>query len=42
MVLYWFTYETLIKLAKDNPKIIEFLKLIDVLVDGPFILEKKS
>ena len=37
-----FTYETLIKLAKDNPKIIEFLKLIDVLVDGPFILEKKS
>ena len=26
----------------DNPKIIEFLKLIDVLVDGPFILEKKS
>ena len=37
-----FTYETLIKLAKDNPKIIDFLKLIDVLVDGPFILEKKS
>ena len=37
-----FTYETLIKLAKDNNKIIEFLKLIDVLVDGPFILEKKS
>lgn len=37
-----FTYETLIKPAKDNPKIIEFLKLIDVLVDGPFILEKKS
>ena len=31
-----FTYETLIKLAKDNPKIIEFLKLIDVLVDGRF------
>ena len=30
-----FTYETLIKLAKDNNKIIEFLKLIDVLVDGP-------
>ena len=37
-----FTYETLIKLAKDNPKLIEFLKLIDVLVVGPFILEKKS
>ena len=37
-----FTYETLIKLAKDNPKIIEFLKLIDVLVDGPFKEEEKD
>ncbi|MGN1312134.1 MAG: anaerobic ribonucleoside-triphosphate reductase activating protein [Bacilli bacterium] len=37
-----FTYEVLLNLAKENPKIIEFLKLIDVLVDGPFILEKKS
>lgn len=37
-----FTYEVLLELAKNNPKIIEFLKLIDVLVDGPFILEKKS
>ena len=26
----------------DNPKIIEFLKTIDVLIDGPFVLEKKS
>ena len=33
-----FTYEKIIKLAKDNNKIIEFLKLIDVLVDGLFIL----
>ena len=31
-----------LKIETDNPKIIEFLKLIDVLVDGPFILEKKS
>ena len=37
-----FTYETLLSLSKNNPKIIEFLKTIDVLVDGPFILEKKS
>ncbi len=37
-----FTYEVLLKLSLDNPKILEFLKLIDVLVDGPFILEKKS
>lgn len=37
-----FTYEVLLKLSLDNSKILEFLKLIDVLVDGPFILEKKS
>lgn len=37
-----FTYENLIALSKNNPKIIELLKTIDVLVDGPFILEKKS
>lgn len=33
-----FTFEEL----KENPKAIEFLKNIDVLVDGKFILEKKS
>ena len=37
-----FTFESLLILSKSNPKIEEFLKTIDVLVDGPFILEKKS
>lgn len=37
-----FTYEGLISLSKSNPKILEFLKTIDVLIDGPFILEQKS
>ena len=37
-----FTYEALIKLSESNPKILEFLKEIDVLIDGPFLLEKKS
>ena len=37
-----FTYESLLTLAKNNPKILEFLKTIDVLVDGLFVLEKKS
>ena len=37
-----FTYEALMSLSKNNPKIKEFLKTIDVLIDGPFILEQKS
>ena len=37
-----FTFEGLLTLSKSNPKIIELLKTIDVLVDGPFVLEKKS
>lgn len=37
-----FTYEALISLSKENPKIKELLKEIDVLVDGPFLLEKFS
>ena len=37
-----FLYETLLKMSKENKDILEFLKTIDVLVDGPFILEKKS
>lgn len=36
-----FTYENLLKLGEANPKIIELLKQIDVLVDGPFILIRK-
>ena len=37
-----FTYETLIKMSEKNPRIKEFLKTIDILIDGPFVLEKKS
>ena len=37
-----FTYETLIKMSEKNPSIKEFLKTIDILIDGPFVLEKKS
>ena len=37
-----FTYEALIKLSKSNPSIMNFLKEIDVLIDGPFLLENKS
>lgn len=37
-----FTYEGLISLSKTNHKIIDFLEMIDVLIDGPFILEQKS
>lgn len=37
-----FIYENLLSMSKNNPDILEFLKLIDVLVDGPFVLEKKS
>lgn len=37
-----YTYEQLQKLAKLNKDIIDFLSLIDVLIDGPFILKQKS
>ena len=37
-----FTYEGLISLSKKNPDIMSFLREIDVLVDGPFIMEQKS
>lgn len=37
-----FTFETLLIMKNKNPKIEELLKTIDVLIDGPFILEKKS
>lgn len=37
-----FTYEELLKKAEFIPAILEFLKTIDVLVDGKFILEEKS
>lgn len=37
-----YTYEELITRGKSNLKIMEFLKNIDVLIDGKFVLEKKS
>ena len=37
-----FTYESLMSLSNKNPKIKEFIKTIDVLIDGPFLLEQKS
>ena len=37
-----FTYEKLLEMAKEKPIYKEFLGNIDVLVDGPFILSKKS
>lgn len=37
-----FTYEQLITMSKNNPKYIEFLNTIDVLVDGKFEIENKS
>ena len=37
-----YTYEELITRGKTNLKIMEFLRNIDVLIDGKFILEKKS
>ena len=37
-----FTYESLMKLSENNSSILNFLREIDVLIDGPFLLEKKS
>ena len=37
-----FTYEQIIEMAKKNPKYLEFLNNIDVLVDGRFEIAKKS
>lgn len=37
-----FTFEQLLKIGKTNNKLIELLKNIDVLVDGKFVLSKKS
>ena len=37
-----YTYEALLKKAKENKAIMQFLKNIDVLVDGKFILSLKS
>lgn len=37
-----YTFEELLEKIKSNPNIKEFLELIDVLVDGKFILSEKS
>lgn len=37
-----FTFEQLLEISKKNKYIMNFLNNIDVLVDGPFILEQKS
>ena len=37
-----FTWEELMKLNEKNPIYLEFLKEIDVLVDGRFILEERD
>ncbi len=37
-----YTFEQLLKMSEIKPSILEFLKYIDMLVDGKFILEQKS
>lgn len=37
-----YTFEQLMFISKSNPTVLEFLKEIDVLVDGKFILAEKS
>ena len=37
-----FTFEQLLELSKTNDKIMLFLKEIDILIDGKFVLEEKS
>lgn len=37
-----YTYEQLLKLSQGKPTVVKFLKEIDVLVDGRFILSEKS
>lgn len=37
-----FTFEQLLNMNKNNAKIVELLKNIDVLVDGKFLIEEKS
>jgi len=37
-----YTFEQLLALSKKKPEILDFLQEIDILVDGRFMLEKKS
>ena len=35
-------FEDLLKLSAENTNIMELLKYIDVLIDGPFVLQQKD
>ena len=37
-----FTYEELMKMAKSKPIYKEFLKYVDILVDGPFLIKERD
>ena len=37
-----FTYEKILEMGKNNPKYLEFLTYLDVLVDGKFEIDKKN
>ena len=37
-----YTFEELMDMAKTKPSILEFLNLVDILVDGRFVLKEKS
>ena len=37
-----FTYEEIMKMAKTKPIYKEFLKYIDILVDGPFVIQERD
>lgn len=37
-----YTFEQLMIISRSNPKVLDFLNEIDVLIDGKFILEEKS
>ena len=37
-----YTYEKLLKMSESKPAIMEFLKEIDILIDGPFVYKQRS
>ena len=37
-----YTFEQLLELGKTDPGVLRLLEQLDILIDGPFILEKKS
>ena len=38
----YYYFEDLLKLSAENTNIMELLKYIDVLIDGPFVLQQKD